>query len=110
MMHYLFLLVAVVMETVGTTALQASNQFTRLWPTLLAIVAYAGSFYFLGMTLKFMPVGIVYALWSGLGIVLIAIIGFIGFGQRLDAAAIAGLIMIIAGIIVIQVFSNTTSH
>ena len=110
MMHYLFLLVAVVMETVGTTALQASSQFTRLWPTLLAIVDYAGSFYFLGMTLKFMPVGIVYALWSGLGIVLIAIIGFIGFGQRLDAAAIAGLIMIIAGIIVIQVFSNTTSH
>ena len=109
-MHYLFLLVAVVMETVGTTALQASSQFTRLWPTLLAIVAYAESFYFLGMTLKFMPVGIVYALWSGLGIVLITIIGFIGFGQRLDAAAIAGLIMIIAGIIVIQVFSNTTSH
>jgi small multidrug resistance pump len=109
-MHYLLLMIAVAMETVGTTALQASNQFTRLWPTLLAIVAYAGSVYFLGLTLKFMPVGIVYALWSGLGIVLITIIGFIVFGQRLDAAAVAGLTMIIAGIIVIQVFSNTTSH
>jgi small multidrug resistance pump len=110
MMHYLFLMVAVAMETMGTTALQASQQFTKLWPTLGAIVAYAGAFYFLGLTLKFMPVGIVYALWSGLGIVFITIIGFVVFGQRLDFAAIAGLTMIIAGIIVIQVFSNTTSH
>lgn len=109
-MHYLFLMVAVAMETMGTTALQASQQFTKLWPTLGAIVAYAGAFYFLGLTLKFMPVGIVYALWSGLGIVFITIIGFVVFGQRLDFAAIAGLTMIIAGIIVIQVFSNTTSH
>lgn len=109
-MHYLLLLVAVLFETAGTTALQASQQFTRFWPTLGAIIAYAGAFYFLGMTLKFMPVGIVYALWSGLGIVFIAVIGFVVFGQRLDWAAIAGLSMIIAGIIIIQVFSNTTSH
>ncbi len=109
-MHYLFLFVAVLMETIGTTALQASQQFTKIGPTLVAIVAYSGAFYFLGMTLKFMPVGIVYALWSGLGIVLITIIGFLVFGQRLDFAAIAGLTLIIAGIVVIQVFSNTTTH
>ena len=109
-MHYLFLFVAVLMETIGTTALQASQQFTKIGPTVAAIVAYSGAFYFLGMTLKFMPVGIVYALWSGLGIVFITIIGFLVFGQRLDFAAIAGLTLIIAGIVVIQVFSNTTTH
>ena len=109
-MQYIILFVAVVMETIGTTALQASQQFTRLWPTLIAIVAYMGAFYFLGLTLKYMPVGIVYALWSGLGIVTITIIGFVIFGQGLDAAAIAGLTLIIAGIVVIQMFSNTTSH
>jgi small multidrug resistance pump len=108
--HYIFLFVAVVFETLGTTALQASQQFTKVWPTLGAIVAYAGAFYFLGITLKFMPVGIVYALWSGLGIVFITVIGFTVFGQRLDAAAIAGLALIIAGIVVIQVFSNATTH
>ena len=109
-MQYLILFVAVVMETIGTTALQSSQQFTRLWPTLIAIVAYMGAFYFLGLTLKYMPVGIVYALWSGLGIVTITIIGFVIFGQHLDAAAITGLTLIIAGIVVIQMFSNTTSH
>ena len=109
-MQYIILFVAVVMETIGTTALQSSQQFTRLWPTLIAIVAYMGAFYFLGLTLKYMPVGIVYALWSGLGIVTITIIGFVIFGQSLDAAAIAGLTLIIAGIVVIQMFSNTTSH
>ena len=109
-MQYIILFVAVVMETVGTTALQSSQQFTRLWPTVIAIVAYVGAFYFLGLTLKYMPVGIVYALWSGLGIVTITVIGFVVFGQRLDGAAIAGLALIIVGIIVIQVFSNTTTH
>ena len=109
-MQYIILFVAVVMETIGTTALQSSQQFTRLWPTLIAIVAYMGAFYFLGLTLKYMPVGIVYALWSGLGIITITIIGFMIFGQRLDAAAIAGLTLIIAGIVVIQMFSNTTTH
>ena len=109
-MQYIILFVAVVMETIGTTALQSSQQFTRLWPTLIAIVAYMGAFYFLGLTLKYMPVGIVYALWSGLGIITITIIGIVIFGQRLDAAAIAGLTLIIAGIVVIQMFSNTTTH
>jgi small multidrug resistance pump len=109
-MQYLFLAVAVMFETVGTVSLQASQQFTRLLPTLGAIAAYICAFYFLGLTLKFMPVGIVYALWSGLGIVLIAVFGFIVFDQRLDAAALAGLALIIAGIVVIQLFSNTTSH
>ena len=103
-------MLAVLAETIGTTALQASQQFSRLVPSLIVVLAYALSFYLLSMTLKVMPVGVVYALWSGLGIVLIAAIGFAVFGQRLDAAAIIGLTMIIGGIAIIHLFSNTAPH
>jgi small multidrug resistance pump len=107
---YLFLLFAVVAETIGTTALQASQQFTRFWPSVLVVFAYGIAFYLLGLTLKFMPVGVVYAIWSGLGIVLIAVIGFIVFGQRLDWPAVIGLAMILSGILVIHLFSGTAGH
>lgn len=109
-LHYLWLVIAVIMETLGTTALQASQQFTRLWPSLAVVACYGLSFYFLALTLKFMPVGIVYAFWSGFGIMMIAGIGYVLFGQKLDLPAVLGLAMIIGGIVVIQVFSNTTSH
>ncbi len=108
--HYLFLILAVAAETVGTTALQASQQFSRLMPSLLAVAGYAVAFYFLALTLKAMPVGIVYAMWSGLGIVFIALIGFVAFGQRLDLPAVLGLAMIIGGIAVINLFSGSTTH
>lgn len=109
-LHYIYLIIAVAAETIGTTALQASNQFTRLGPTVLVVIAYAIAFYFLGIALKYIPVGIAYALWSGLGIVLIACIGFAVFGQVLDLPAIIGLGMIIGGIVVIQVFSGSATH
>ena len=109
-MPYLYLAIAVAFETIGTSAMQASQQFTRLWPSVLVVVGYAISFYFMALTLRFMPVGIVYALWSGLGIILIALIGYSIFGQKLDLPAIAGLGLIIAGIVVIQLFSNATAH
>ena len=109
-LHYVYLIVAVAAETIGTTALQASQQFTRTGPTLVVVLAYGLAFYFLGIALKHIPVGIAYALWSGLGIVLIALIGFAVFGQKLDAPAIAGLALIIAGIAVIQLFSDTATH
>ncbi len=107
---YLILLLAVAAETIGTTALQASQQFTRLMPSALVVVAYAVSFYLLGLTLKYMPVGIVYAIWSGLGIVFIAAIGFVVFGQKLDWPAVLGLVLILTGILVIHLFSKTTGH
>ena len=107
---YLILFLAVIAETIGTTALQASQQFSRLWPSVLVVVSYGIAFYLLGLTLKFMPVGIVYAIWSGLGIVFIAIIGFIVFGQRLDWPAVLGLAMILAGILIIHLFSKTAGH
>ena len=107
--HYLYLLVAVLFETIGTTALQASQQFSRFWPSVIVVFAYGISFYLLALTLRFLPVGIVYALWSGLGIILIALIGFAAFGQRLDLPAVLGLGLIIAGIVVIHMFSTASS-
>jgi len=107
---YLILAFAVLAETIGTTALQASQQFSKPLPSILVVVAYAVSFYLLSVTLRTMPVGIVYALWSGLGIILIATIGWVVFGQRLDLPAVIGLLMIIGGIAVIHLFSATSSH
>ncbi len=109
-MHYTYLALAILAETIGTTALQASQQFTRLGPTIIVIVAYAVAFYLLGLTLKFIPVGVVYAIWSGLGIVFIAAIGFVVFGQKLDLPALIGLALIIAGILVIHLLSNSAQH
>lgn len=109
-MHWLFLLGAIVAETLATSALHASQQFTRLWPSVIVVVGYAISFYLLSLTLKFMPVGVVYALWSGIGICLIALIAYLVFGQKLDLPAVAGMGLILCGIIVIQVFSKTATH
>ena len=108
--HYVYLLLAVAAETIGTTALQASQQFSKLLPSVIVVLAYAVSFYLLALTLKVMPVGVMYAIWSGLGIVFIAVIAWIIFGQKLDAPAIIGMSMIVAGIIVINLFSNTATH
>ena len=107
---YLFLFLAIAAETVGTMGLQASQQFTRLGPSLLAIGSYAVAFFFLGLTLKYMPVGIVYAIWSGVGIVLIAALGYVVFAQKLDLPALLGIGLIVAGILVINLFSETAHH
>ena len=109
-LHYLYLMLAVAAETIGTSALQASQQFTRVGPSVLVVVAYAISFYMLSLTLKYMPVGIMYAMWSGLGIVFIALIGWLVFRQSLDLPAVIGITLILAGIVVIQLFSNTARH
>lgn len=108
--QYIWLFFAILTETLGTTALQASQQFTRLWPSVAVVIFYGLSFYFMSYALKVMPVGIVYAIWSGLGIVLIACIGYLLFGQKLDLAALLGLALIIAGILVIHLFSATNTH
>lgn len=107
---YIFLIAAVLFETVGTSALQASQQFTRFWPAITVVAAYAISFYLMGLTLKYIPVGITYAIWSGFGIVFIAIIGYFAFNQRLDMPAVLGMGLIIVGILIIHLFSKTVSH
>ena len=104
------LLIAITLEVVGTTFLQKSQQFTRPLPTLLMAACYAAAFYFLSHALKTMPVGIAYAIWSGLGIVLISVIGVAVFQQRLDLPAVVGLSLIIAGVVIVNVFSDSVSH
>ncbi|WJH40638.1 SMR family transporter [Aliirhizobium terrae] len=104
------LFVAIALEVVGTTLLQQSQQFTRLLPTLGMALCYGLAFYFLSITLRVLPVGVAYAIWSGLGIVLISVVGLIVFRQTLDLAAIIGLGLIISGVVVVNIFSNTVSH
>lgn len=108
--QYIVLLLAVAAETIGTAALQASQQFTRVGPAIVVVIAYGISFYLLALALKSIPLGIAYALWSALGIVFIAIIGFVVYGQRLDWPAIAGLGLILSGIVVIHMFSSSAAH
>lgn len=107
---YVYLILAIIAETIGTSFLQASQQFTKPWPIAGMVVTYGISFYFLGLALGSMPVGIAYAIWSGLGIVLITLIGLVIFGQRLDLAAVIGIGLIIAGVAVLHLFSKTTTH
>jgi small multidrug resistance pump len=109
-MHWLYLGVAILFETIGTTALKASDGFTRLGPSILVVLSYVLSFWLLALVLRIIPVGVAYAIWAGLGVCLIAGIGWVVFGQRLDAPALLGLFLIISGIVVINLFSNTVGH
>lgn len=109
-MTYLYLMMAVAFEVIGTAALQASEQFTRPKPLVLTAIGYAAAFYFLSLVLRSMPVGVAYAIWSGLGVVLITLVGLIWFGQKLDIPAIAGLALIVAGVATINLFSKTVAH
>ena len=109
-MPYLYLAIAIVAEVIGTSALKAAEGFTRPLPSLVVIVGYGAAFYFLSLALKVIPVGIAYAIWSGVGVALITLIGWVVFKQRLDAAALAGLALIVAGVAVIQVFSGAEAH
>lgn len=104
------LAIAIALEVVGTTFLQMSQQFTKLVPTLVMGVCYAGAFFFLSQALRTIPVGIAYAIWSGLGIVLISAIGVVVFRQTLDLAALIGLGLIIAGVVVVNGFSQSVGH
>lgn len=109
-MQWLYLSIAIVCEVIATSALSATDGFTRLAPPLLVIAGYAVAFYFLALTLRTMPVGVAYAIWSGAGVALIALIGWLALGQRLDSPAIVGLVLIVAGVLVIQLFSKAITH
>lgn len=109
-MAYVYLTVAIVAEVIGTTALKASEGFTKLVPSLIVVVGYAVSFYGLSIVLKTLPVGITYAVWSGLGIVLVTLAGAIAFRQVPDGAAILGMGLIVAGVFIANLFSATVPH
>jgi small multidrug resistance pump len=107
---WIFLSIAIVSEVIATTALRASEGFTKLGPTCIVILGYGVAFFFLSLTLRSIPVGIAYAIWSGVGVVLISLLGWIIFGQRLDLPALLGIALIISGAVVLNVFSKSTVH
>ena len=107
---HLLLAAAILAEVLATTALARSESLTRFWPSLGAVIGYAVAFWFLSFPLRVMSTGVVYAIWSGLGIVLIAAVAWVWFGQRLDLPAVIGLGLIIAGVVVVNVFSDAVRH
>ncbi|AXE32037.1 QacE family quaternary ammonium compound efflux SMR transporter [Chromobacterium phragmitis] len=107
---WLFLMGAILSEVVATSALKASEGFTRLWPSLLTAGGYVLAFYLLSQTLRHIPVGVAYALWSGIGIVLVSLIAWFLYGQKLDMPALIGMGLIIAGVAVINLFSRSAAH
>ena len=109
-MKWVCLLLAIVSEVVATSALKSSESFSRLWPSVLTVVGYGVAFYLLSLTLREMPVGIAYAIWSGVGIVLVSLAAVVLFGQKLDLPALIGMGLIVAGVIVINVCSKSVVH
>ena len=109
-MNWLILAIAICAEVVATSALKASQGFTRLFPSILVVVGYAISFYLLSLTLKVIPIGITYAIWSGLGVVLISLVAWYFYGQKLDLASVIGISLIVSGVMVLNLFSKVTVH
>ncbi|MEO9273280.1 SMR family transporter [Marinomonas sp. 5E14-1] len=109
-MIYLLLFLAILAEVVATTALKASDSFTKLGPSIILVMGYAVSFYLLSIVMRTLPTGVTYAIWSGLGVVLISIFGYLFTNEKLDAAACVGISLIVAGVVIINVFSKTVSH
>jgi multidrug transporter EmrE-like cation transporter len=107
---YAILALAIIGEVIATSALKASAGFTRLGPSVLVIVGYGAAFYFLSLVLNTIPVGVAYAIWAGGGIVLIVLVAWLFYGQVPDAAALAGMGLIIAGVLVINLLSKTSAH
>ena len=110
MNHWVYLISAIVSEVIATSALKASTGFSKPLPSVVVVVGYLGSFYFLSLTLKTIPVGIAYAIWSGVGVVLISIVAWLLYGQKLDLPALIGMGLIISGVMVINLFSSTAGH
>lgn len=104
------LAVAIVSEVIATSALKAANGFTRLVPSVVVVLGYGTAFYFLSLALKSVPVGIAYAIWSGVGIVLLSLIGRVVYGQQLDAPALTGMALIVAGVVLLHLSSRSTAH
>lgn len=107
---WLVLGMAIVAEVIGTSALKASEGFTRLVPSVVVVLGYAVAFYGLSLVLKTLPVGIAYAVWSGLGIVLITLVAFVMYGQKIDLPGLIGMGLIVAGVVVLNVFSKAAAH
>ena len=108
MSKWIFLILAIISEVIGTSFLKSTEGFTKLWPSVIVLVGYSAAFYFLSLTLDTIPIGIVYAIWSGVGIAAIAIVSVIFFDQKLDTASFIGMGLIIAGVVVLRLYSDAT--
>lgn len=109
-MNWLYLAAAIISEVIATSLLKATERFTRLGPSLVVVVGYGCAFFFLSMTLRTIPVGVAYAVWSGAGIVLVSLIAWLAIGQKLDLAGLIGIALIVAGVVVLNLFSRTVVH
>ncbi len=109
-MNLLYLVIAIVSEVIGTSALKLSDGFTRLGPSLVVVAGYASAFFFLSLTLRTIPVGVAYAIWSGVGVVLITLVAWLWMDQKLDLAGVIGIGLIVAGVVVLNLFSKTSVH
>ena len=109
-LNQLYLAIAIVLEVVATSALKAAEGFTHWVPSLLVVVGYASAFYFLSLTLRTIPISVAYAVWSGVGIVLVSLVGWLLYRQPLDAPALLGISLIIAGVLVLNLFSKAFVH
>ena len=109
-MQWIYLAVAIVSEVIATSTLKATDEFSRLWPSVVVIAGYASAFYFLSLTLRTIPVGITYAIWSGVGVALISLIAWVVHGQALDLPAIIGISLIVAGVLVLNLYSTAVPH
>jgi len=109
-MSWIYLAIAIISEVIATSALKAAEGFTRWWPSLIVVLGYAASFYFLALTLRSLPIGIAYAVWSGVGIALITLTGWIVYHQQLTSASLIGIALIISGVIVLALFSKSPMH
>lgn len=109
-MHWFYLGIAIVAEVIATSTLKTTSNFTRLWPSLIVVAGYGVAFYCLTLTLKSVPVGVAYAVWSGVGIVLVALTAWLWHKQALDLPAIIGMALIVTGVIVMNLFSSSIGH
>ncbi len=109
-MNWLLLALAILAEVIATSFLKSSTGFTRLWPSLAVVAGYAVAFWCLSLTLRTIPVGVAYAVWSGVGIVLVTAIAWVVHGQKLDAAGLLGIGLILIGVLVLNLFSRSVAH
>ncbi|TQV79176.1 DMT family transporter [Denitrobaculum tricleocarpae] len=109
-MHWVYLSIAILAEVAGSAALKQSYGFTRMWPAVLAVTAFVTALFFLSLTLRVLPLGIAYAIWAGVGVVAVSLLGLVVFRQALDTPAMIGIALIVGGVIVINTLSDTTGH
>ena len=109
-MPYVYLALSIVAEVIATSSLKASDDFTKLWPSVAVVIGYGVAFHFLALTLKTIPIGVAYAIWAGAGVSIVAVVGWLVFGQKLDAPAIIGMALIVAGVVIMQAFSKAAGH